>query len=84
LLGPEKWLVVQRFSRIVTEVAALRQLVGQVLAAQYPVLRGWAWVSIANRAASTLTVIGIFAFGVQLHGRGEVSVGAIVSLVGFV
>ncbi|HEY8052263.1 MAG TPA: glucan ABC transporter ATP-binding protein/ permease [Steroidobacteraceae bacterium] len=76
-------MVVQSFSRVVTEVAALRQLVGQVLAAQYPVLRGWAWVSVANRAASTLTVIGIFAFGVQLHGRGEVSVGAIVSFVGF-
>jgi ATP-binding cassette subfamily B protein len=76
-------MVVQSFSRVVTEVAALRQLVGQVLSAQYPVLRGWAWVSVANRAASTLTVIGIFAFGVQLHGRGEVSVGEIVSFVGF-
>lgn len=76
-------MVVQSFSRVVTEVAALRQLVGQVLRAQYPVLRGWAWVSVANRAASTLTVIGIFAFGVQLHGRGEVSVGTIVSFVGF-
>jgi glucan exporter ATP-binding protein len=76
-------LVVQSFSRVVSEVAALRQLVGQVLAAQYPVLRGWAWVSVANRAASTLTVIGIFAFGVQLHGKGEITVGAIVSFVGF-
>ena len=76
-------LVVQSFSRVVSEVAALRQLVGKVLAAQYPVLRGWAWVSVANRAASTLTVIGIFAFGVQLHGKGEITVGAIVSFVGF-
>jgi glucan exporter ATP-binding protein len=76
-------LVVQSFSRIVSEVAALRQLVGQVLTAQYPVLRGWAWVSVANRAASTLTVIGIFALGVQLHGKGEISVGSIVSFVGF-
>ncbi|MBS0578657.1 MAG: glucan ABC transporter ATP-binding protein/ permease [Proteobacteria bacterium] len=76
-------LVVQSFSRIVSEVAALRQLVGKVLAAQYPVLRGWAWVAVANRAASTLTVIGIFALGVQLHGKGEISVGEIVSFVGF-
>jgi ATP-binding cassette subfamily B protein len=74
---------VQSFSRIVTEVAALKQLVGQVLTAQYPVLRGWAWVSVANRAASTLTVIGLFALGVQLHGKGEISVGGIVSFVGF-
>ncbi len=76
-------MVVQSFSRILAEVAALRQLVGQVLTAQYPVLRGWAWVSVANRAASTLTVLGLFALGVQLHGKGEISVGAIVSFVGF-
>jgi glucan exporter ATP-binding protein len=76
-------MVVQSFSRIVTEVAALKQLVGQVLTAQYPVLRGWAWVAVANRAASTLTVIGLFALGVQLHGKGEISVGGIVSFVGF-
>lgn len=76
-------MVVQSFSRVASEVASLKELVGQVLNAQYPVLRGWAWVSVANRAASTLTVIGIFAFGVQLHGKGEITVGAIVSFVGF-
>jgi glucan exporter ATP-binding protein len=76
-------MVVQSFSRVVAEVAALRELVADVLTAQYPVLRGWAWVSVANRAASTLTVIGLFALGVQLHGRGEITVGAIVSFVGF-
>jgi glucan exporter ATP-binding protein len=76
-------MVVQSFTRIATEVTALRQLIAQVLTAQYPVLRGWAWVSVANRAASTLTVIGLFALGVQLHSSGEVSVGAIVSFVGF-
>jgi len=76
-------VVVQSFSRIVSEVAALRELANQILAAQYPVLRGWAWISVANRAASTLTVIALFALGVQLHGRGEISVGAIVSFVGF-
>jgi len=76
-------MVVQSFSRVVTEVAALRDLAGRVLQAQYPVLRGWAWVSVANRAASTLTVLGLFALGVQLHGRGEITVGAIVSFVGF-
>jgi glucan exporter ATP-binding protein len=64
-------------------VAALRHLAAQVLAAQYPVLRGWAWVSVANRAASTLTVVGLFALGVQLQGKGEITVGAIVSFVGF-
>ena len=76
-------MVVQSFARIASEVAALRQLVGMVLTAQYPVLRGWAWVSVANRAASTLTVIGLFALGVQLHGKGEITVGAIVSFACF-
>jgi glucan exporter ATP-binding protein len=76
-------MVVQSFARVADEVGAVRRLVAQVLSAQYPVLRGWAWVSVANRAASTLTVIGIFVLGVQLHGRGEITVGAIVSFVGF-
>ena len=76
-------MVVQSFSRVLSEVGALRQLAGQVLAAQYPVLHGWAWASVANRAASTLTVIGLFALGVRLHAQGEISVGAIVSFVGF-
>jgi ATP-binding cassette subfamily B protein len=35
-------------------------------------------VAVANRAASTLTIIAIFAFGVQLHGKGEISVGEVV------
>ena len=76
-------VVVQSFARVVTEVAALRQLAAAVLSAQYPVLRGWAWVSVANRAATTLTVIGLFALGVGLHARGAISVGTIVSFVGF-
>jgi glucan exporter ATP-binding protein len=76
-------MVVQSFSRVLTEVAAVRDLAAQVLAAQYPVLRGWAWVSVANRAASTLTVVGLFALGVQLQSKGEITVGAIVSFVGF-
>jgi glucan exporter ATP-binding protein len=76
-------MVVQSFARVRDEAAALRQLVAQVLNAQYPVLRGWAWAAVANRAASTLTVIGLFVLGVQLHGKGEISVGAIVSFVGF-
>jgi glucan exporter ATP-binding protein len=76
-------MVVQSFARVADEVGAVRRLVAQALSAQYPVLRGWAWVSVANRAASTLTIIGIFVLGVQLHGRGAITVGAIVSFVGF-
>ena len=76
-------MVVQSFSRIQTEVAEINAMVGKVLAAQYPVLRGWAWLSVANRAASTLTIVAIFALGASLNGKGEVTVGAIVTFVGF-
>ncbi len=76
-------VVVQSFVRQEAEVANMRQLMGRVLDAQYPVLRGWAWLSVGNRAASTLTIVAIFALGASLHGRGEVTVGQIVSFVGF-
>jgi ATP-binding cassette subfamily B protein len=76
-------LVVQAYTRVAAEVAELRRMMKNALAAQYPVLAGWAWLSVANRAASTLTVVAIFALGVALNARGEVTVGAIVSFVGF-
>ncbi|MEY4762903.1 MAG: hypothetical protein RLZZ200_2759 [Pseudomonadota bacterium] len=76
-------LVVQSFTRVAAEVSAIRDMMTRVLAAQYPVLRGWAWLSVATRAASTLTIVAIFALGTALNSRGEVSVGSIVSFVGF-
>jgi glucan exporter ATP-binding protein len=76
-------LVVQSFTHLAAEVDAIREMMGRVLAAQYPVLRGWAWLSVANRAASTLTIIAIFALGAELNTKGEVTVGGIVSFVGF-
>ncbi len=76
-------LVVQSFTRLAGEVAAINDMMKRVLAAQYPVLRGWAWLTVANRAASTLTIVAIFALGAQLNGKGEISVGAIVTFVGF-
>jgi ATP-binding cassette subfamily B protein len=76
-------MVVQSFSRISAEVAQIKGMVRKVLTAQYPVLRGWAWLSVANRAASTLTIVAIFALGTSLNVKGEVTVGAIVTFVGF-
>lgn len=75
--------IVQSFTRLSSEVADLRAMMQRVLDAQYPVLRGWALLSVLNRAASTLTIVAIFALGANLHGKGEVTVGAIVSFVGF-
>ncbi len=76
-------LIVQSYNRLADEVEAIREMTQRVLAAQYPVLRGWAWLSVANRASSTLTVVAIFALGASLNAKGEVSVGGIVSFVGF-
>jgi len=76
-------LIVQSYNRLADEVEAIREMTRRVLAAQYPVLRGWAWLSVANRASSTLTVVAIFALGASLNAKGEVSVGGIVSFVGF-
>ncbi len=75
--------VVQSFTRLAAESRALRELMSRALDAQYPVLRGWAILSVLNRAASTLTIVAIFALGAALHARGEISVGGIVSFVGF-
>ncbi|WP_133819334.1 glucan ABC transporter ATP-binding protein/ permease [Tahibacter aquaticus] len=75
--------VVQSFTRLGAEIAALKAMMARVLSAQYPVLKGWAVLSVLNRAASTLTVVAIFALGASLHAKGEVSVGNIVSFVGF-
>ncbi len=75
--------VVQSFTRHEAEVADIRALTQRVLHAQYPVLRGWAWLSVATRAASTLTVVAIFLLGASMNGRGEVTVGNIVTFAGF-
>jgi glucan exporter ATP-binding protein len=76
-------LVVQSYARLAIEVAAIREMTRRVLDAQYPVLRGWAWLTVANRASSTLTVVAIFALGAELNSGGEITVGGIVSFVGF-
>lgn len=76
-------MVVQSYTRVAAEVSALRAMMKGVLAAQYPVLTGWAWLSVANRTASTLTIVAIFALGATLNDHGEASVGTIVSFVGF-
>jgi glucan exporter ATP-binding protein len=76
-------LVVQSFTGGQAEVANIRELTQRVLAAQYPVLRGWAWLSVATRGASTLTIVAIFLLGASLNGKGEVTVGNIVTFSGF-
>ena len=75
--------LIQSFVRLALEVQQLGQVMGKVLAAQYPVLTWWAVVTVLTRAASTLTVIAIFTLGTWLFLHGQTSVGEIVSFMGF-
>jgi len=75
--------VVQSYARLADEGVALRQLVGQLLTAQYPVLTWWALLTVLTRAAATVTMVAVFALGSVLAARGEITVGEIVSFVGF-
>jgi ATP-binding cassette subfamily B protein len=76
-------IVVQSFSRLQSEARLFRDIVGQVLDRQFPVLNWWAVVAVLTRAAATITVILIFLLGTVLHLRGQASVGDIVSFMGF-
>ncbi len=76
-------LLVQSFVRQAAELRQLRQVIEQVLKAQYPVLNWWAAVSVLSGAASTITIISIFALGAWLNLKGEASVGDIVTFMGF-
>jgi len=76
-------VVVQSYVRLETEAAALKNVMRDLLAAQYPVLTWWAVVTILTRAASTITMVAIFALGALLVQRRELTVGQVVSFVGF-
>jgi ATP-binding cassette subfamily B protein len=76
-------LVVQAFTRLGAEAGNFRKTSDLVLKKQFPVLNWWAVLSVATSAASTITVIVIFLLGTILHLRGEASIGAIVSFMGF-
>ena len=75
--------VVQSYARLATEANALRFLMGELLAAQYPVLTWWGLLTVLTRAASTITMVAVFATGAMLASAGEATVGEIVSFVGF-
>ncbi len=75
--------VVQSYARLAAEASALRGMMSQLLAAQYPVLTWWGLLTVLTRAASTITMVAVFSVGAYLAGRGEVTVGEIVSFVAF-
>ncbi len=75
--------IVQSYNRIGAEVAAMGGLMRDLLDAQYPVLTWWGLLAVIQRAASTLTMVAVFAMGAVLASRNELTVGQIVSFVGF-
>jgi ATP-binding cassette subfamily B protein len=76
-------VLVQSFVRISAEMRRMREVIERLLSAQFPVLNWWAVVSVLQGAAATITVISIFALGAWLNLRGEITVGEIVTFMGF-
>ena len=75
--------LIQSYTRIEAEVSGLQDTAQRLLAAQIPVLSWWALVSMATRAATTLTILAILLIGTWLHLNGLASIGEIVTYVGF-
>lgn len=75
--------LIQSYTRIEAEVTHLRQTATRLLAAQIPVLSWWALVSMATKAATTLTVLTLLVVGTWLHLRGLANIGEIVTYVAF-
>src|SRR5215470_9621797 len=75
--------VVQSYARLAAEMQAMRAVMSELLAAQYPVLTWWGLLTVLTRAAATITMVAIFAVGALLVERGEISVGDIVAFVAF-
>ena len=75
--------VVQSYHRLGAEMQAMRDIMGQLLAAQYPVLTWWGLLTVLTRSAATIAMVAIFLVGALLASRGEISVGTIVTFVGF-
>ena len=75
--------VVQGFERVHLEVASLKTLMRELLEVQYPVLTWWAVLTVLTRASATLAMVAIFGTGAYLSAEGRISLGEIVSFVGF-
>jgi ATP-binding cassette subfamily B protein len=75
--------LVQSFTRVEAEVAALRDVVGRLLGAQMPVLSWWALTAVLTRASTTLTVLAIFVVGIWLYIHDLATIGQIVTFSNF-
>jgi glucan exporter ATP-binding protein len=75
--------VLHAFNRVEVEANILRGYIGALLDAQFPVLDWWAIASVFNRMAATISMTAILITGVGLVRNGELSVGDIVTFIGF-
>lgn len=75
--------VIQSYTRIEAEVSGMKDTVNRVLAIQIPVLSWWAMVSMATKAATTLTILAILLIGTWLYTKGLAGIGDIVTYVAF-
>ncbi len=75
--------VVQSYARFASEMQAMRSIMAELLAAQYPVLTWWGLLTVMTRTAATIAVVAIYSVGALLVTRGQITVGEIVAFVGF-
>src|SRR4029079_15624543 len=75
--------VAQSYARLCAEMPAMQSIMGELLAAQYPVLTCWGLLAMMTRAAATIAMVAVFGFGAMLAARGQITVGEIVSFVAF-
>jgi glucan exporter ATP-binding protein len=75
--------LVHSFARVEAEVSGLKNVINKLLAAQIPVLSWWALISVLTRASTTITILSIIIIGAVLNFRGIVTVGEIVTFMGF-
>ena len=75
--------MVQSYARLAAEMQAMRGIMDELLAAQYPVLTWWGLLTVLTRAAATIAMVLVFAAGALLVARGEITVGEVVAFGAF-
>lgn len=75
--------VLHSYNRVGAEAMTLRRYIDDLLKAQFPVLDWWALAGALNRMAATISMMLILVIGTAMVGEGKLSVGNIVTFVGF-
>jgi glucan exporter ATP-binding protein len=75
--------VLHSYNRVGAEARTLKLYIDNLLKAQFPVLDWWALAGALNRMAATISMMIILIIGTAMVGEGKLSVGSIVTFVGF-